>query len=203
MRVIGLTGSIGMGKSTVAQMFTDAGVPVADSDSIVHALYQGPAIPLVEAAFPGTTTPQGVDRQRLGQLVLGDDDALKRLEQLIHPLVRKAQQDFLAKAKADRAGLALLDIPLLFESGTSRDLIDIVIVVSCGTQEQRRRVLARPGMTEAKFAHILSRQLPDSQKRERADFVIETTGPLAETRQQVHTLLRALSRSEPVATFKP
>lgn len=190
--VIGLTGSIGMGKSTVARMFADAGIPVADSDAIVHALYQGPAIPLIEAAFPGTTSAKAVDRQKLGERVLGDSAALAALESIIHPLVHAAQDAFVAKAKGDGASLALLDIPLLFESGTSHDLIDFVIVVSCSASRQRRRVLARPGMTEQKFAHILAKQMPDVEKRKRADLVIDTNGSLEATRDQVRTAVDLL-----------
>ena len=173
MIVLGLTGSIGMGKSTTARMFAEAGVPVHDSDEAVHRLYAGKAAPLVEAAFPGTTDAGVVDRTKLGERVLGDASALRRLESIIHPLVRADADAFLARNRADGAPLAVLDIPLLFETG-GRNRVDKVVVVTAAAEVQRQRVLARPGMTEEKLASILAKQVPDADKRRQADFIIDT-----------------------------
>ncbi|TIX46438.1 MAG: dephospho-CoA kinase [Mesorhizobium sp.] len=173
MIVLGLTGSIGMGKSTTAKMFAEAGVPVHDSDEAVHRLYAGKAAPLVEAAFPGITRSGAVDRAALAERVLGDGAALKRLEAIIHPLVRADADAFLAENRGAGAPLAVLDIPLLFETG-GRDRVDKVVVVTAPPEIQRARVLARPGMNEEKLASILARQVPDAEKRRRADFVIDT-----------------------------
>jgi dephospho-CoA kinase len=190
---LGLTGSIGMGKSTVAAMFATRGVPVFDADAEVHRL-QGPGgrlVARIEAAFPGATGAQGVDRDRLAKVALGDPAALKRLESIVHPAVAEARAAFLA-ANAD-APLVLLDIPLLFEtSGESQ--VDRVAVVSAPADVQRARVLARPGMTAARFEAILARQMPDAEKRARADFIIDTAGPLAETAAQVDAVIACLSR---------
>ncbi|KTT75260.1 dephospho-CoA kinase [Sphingomonas endophytica] len=182
--IVGLTGSIGMGKSTVAAMFADAGVPVFDADATVHRL-QGPAGALVgaiEARFPGTTDDGGVDRARLGRAVLGDDAAMRALEAIVHPAVRAERAAFLT-AHAD-APLVVFDIPLLFETGGDRD-VDRVVVVSAAPEVQRARTLARPGMTPAKLDAILTRQLPDAEKRARADHVIPTDVTLDETRAAV------------------
>ncbi|MER8559192.1 dephospho-CoA kinase [Mesorhizobium sp. M0019] len=173
MIVLGLTGSIGMGKSTTAKMFAEAGVPVHDSDEAVHRLYAGQAAPMVEAAFPGTTRSGAVDRTKLAERVLGEAAALKRLEAIIHPLVRADADAFLAENRAAGAPLAVLDIPLLFETG-GRDRVDKVVVVTAPPEVQRARVLPRPGMSEEKLASILARQVPDAEKRRRADFVIDT-----------------------------
>ncbi|PZQ61974.1 MAG: dephospho-CoA kinase [Sphingomonas taxi] len=184
MMTLGLTGSIGMGKSTVARMFADAGVPVFDADAEVHRL-QGPngaLLPAIAARFPGTTGAQGVDRAALGAAVLGDDAAIRALEAIVHPAVRAARAAFVAR-HAD-APLVVFDIPLLFETGGERE-VDRVAVVSAAPQVQRARTLARPGMTPAKFDAILARQLPDADKRARADWVIPTDVPLAETRRVV------------------
>ena len=189
--LLGLTGSIGMGKSTVAAMFADEGVPVFDADAEVHRL-QGPGGALVddiEAMFAGTTGPRGVDRALLGQAVLGDPAALARLEALIHPAVRRANDAFLADhAQHD---LLLLDIPLLFEK-RGADALDATIVVSAGADAQRARVLARPGITAERFEAILRLQLPDAEKRARADFVIDTGVTLARTRASVADLVACL-----------
>lgn len=192
MIVLGLTGSIGMGKSTVAKMFADEGVPVFDADAAVHRL-QGPEGALVdeiEAHFPGTTGPEGVNRGTLAERVLGEPEALRQLEALVHPAVARERQAFLAAHSA--APLVLLDIPLLFEAGGS-DQVDRIAVVSAPAGVQRERVLARPGMTAEKFDRILARQLPDPQKRAQADFVIDTSGPLEETRRAVRRILACLA----------
>ena len=189
---LGLTGSIGMGKSTVAQMFADEGVPLFDADAAVHRL-QGPEGELVaeiEARFPGTTGPEGVDRTALAERVLGEREALQNLEALIHPAVARERKAFLA-ANAG-APLVVLDIPLLFEAGGWRE-VDKVAVVSAPPEVQRARVLARPGMTAEKFEKILANQIPDEEKRARADFVIPTGGPLEETRQAVRRILACLA----------
>ncbi|HTU09347.1 MAG TPA: dephospho-CoA kinase [Allosphingosinicella sp.] len=190
--VLGLTGSIGMGKSTVAGMFADEGVPVFDADAAVHHL-QGPAGALVaeiEAHFPGTTGPEGVNRSALAERVLGEPEQLRRLEALVHPAVALARRDFLA-AHAD-APIVLLDIPLLFEAGGA-NAVDKVVVVSAAPEVQRARTLARPGMTAEKFDRILARQLPDEEKRGRADFVIPTDVTLDETRASVRRILACLN----------
>lgn len=192
MIVLGLTGSIGMGKSTVARMFADEGVPVFDADSAVHRL-QGPEGALVEeieAHFPGTTGPEGVNRGALAERVLGEPEALRQLEALVHPAVALERQAFLAEHAA--APLVVLDIPLLFEAGGSAQ-VDKIVVVSAPAQVQRERVLARPGMTTEKFERILARQLPDSEKRARADFVIPTGGSHDETRRAVRRILACLA----------
>lgn len=173
MIVLGLTGSIGMGKSTTARLFAEAGVPVHDSDEAVHRLYAGEAAPLVEAIFPGTVVDGVVDRTRLAQRVLGDLAAIRKLEGLIHPLVRADADAFLDRQRKAGAPLAVLDIPLLFETG-GRGRVDKVVVVSAPADIQRERVLARPGMTEEKFSAILAKQVPDAEKWKLADFIIDT-----------------------------
>jgi dephospho-CoA kinase len=192
MIVLGLTGSIGMGKSTVAAMFADEGVPVFDADAVVHRL-QGPEGALVEeieSHFPGTTGESGVDRTTLAEAVLGDTAKLRRLEGLIHPAVARERQAFL-EANKD-SPVVLLDIPLLFEK-TGTGLVDKVAVVSAPAEIQRARVLARPGMSEEKYERILAHQMPDEEKRARADFVIPTGGDFEETRQAVRRILACLS----------
>ena len=180
-KILGLTGSIGMGKSTVAGMLRELGVPVFDADAAVHELQgpQGALLPAIEADFPGTTGPDGVDRQKLGAAVFGDPEKLARLERIVHPAVAEMREAFLG-ANA-QAPLIVFDIPLLYEKGGPTGL-DAVAVVSAPAEEQRRRVLARPGMTEEKFAHIQALQVPDAEKRARADFVIDTGASLTETR---------------------
>ncbi|TPM04225.1 dephospho-CoA kinase [Mesorhizobium sp. B2-3-10] len=188
MIVLGLTGSIGMGKSTTARMFAEAGVPVHDSDETVHRLYAGKAAPLVEAAFPGTTVGGSVDRAKLGARVLGDAAALKKLEAIIHPLVRADADAFLARHREAGESLVVLDIPLLFETG-GRGRVDKVVVVTAPAEVQRQRVLARPGMNEEKLASILARQVPDAEKRRLADFVIDTGEGLAAARAAVASIV--------------
>lgn len=189
--VLGLTGSIAMGKSTVAQMFVDEAIPHFDADAAVHHL-QGPDGALVaeiEAAFPGTTGPAGVDRQKLGPIVLGDRDKLALLESIIHPAVAAMRRQFLID-HAD-SPIVLFDVPLLFEKGGAAG-VDKIVVVSAPADQQRRRALAREGMTVEKFEHILSLQMPDAEKRKRADYVIDTGVSIAETRHQVRTLIKKL-----------
>lgn len=190
--ILGLTGSIGMGKSAVAAMFRGLGVPVFDADAAVHEL-QGPdgaVVPAIEAAFPGTTGPGGVDRQKLGAAVFGDAAALGRLESIVHPVVGEMRKAFIAE-HAD-APLIVFDIPLLYEKGSEAS-VDAVVVVSAPAAVQRQRVLARPGMSAEKFARILALQVPDAEKRTRADFVLDTGTSLAETRHAVAELVHKLT----------
>lgn len=192
MIVLGLTGSIGMGKSTAAKMFREAGVPVHDSDEAVHRLYAGKAAPLIEAAFPGVTRDGTVDRALLSQRVLGDAAALKTLEGIIHPLVRADADSFLAQHREAGTPLSVLDIPLLFETG-GRGRIDKVVVVSAPAKQQRERVLARPGMTEEKFESILAKQVPDAEKRRLADYVVDTGSGFEVTREAIRAIIAELS----------
>jgi dephospho-CoA kinase len=192
MIVLGLTGSIGMGKSTTAAMFREAGVPVHDSDEAVHRLYAGAAAPLVEAAFPGTVRDGVVDRGLLGARVLGDRAALGRLEAIVHPLVRADAEAFVARHRAAGAPLLVLDIPLLFETG-GRERVDKVVVVTADAATQRSRVLARPGMTEEKFAAILASQVPDAEKRAQADYLIDTGAGMEAARAAVGRIVRELA----------
>lgn len=189
--ILGLTGSIGMGKSTVAGMFRDAGVPVFDADAEVRALQGagGALVPAIESAFPGSTGPAGVQREELGARVFGDAQALARLEAIVHPAVAVRRAAFLADHAA--AGMVVFDIPLLFEKGGDA-AVDRVVVVSAPAEVQRARVLARPGMTAEKFARILQLQTPDADKRRRADFCIDTGVSLAETRRAVAALIDRL-----------
>ena len=189
--IIGLTGSIGMGKSTISQMFEDAGVAVFDADEAVHQLQgrDGALVPKIEAAFPGTTNENGVDRQKLGAAVFGDAARLKLLESIIHPAVAERRKAFLSAHLADN--FIVFDIPLLFEKGGA-EKVDAVVVVSASAELQRARVLARPGMTPAKFESILARQTPNGEKRARADFIIETGGSLAATEAQVDAIVACL-----------
>lgn len=191
MIILGLTGSIGMGKSTTAQMFADAGIPVYSADAAVHRLYSGRATPLIEAAFPGTTNENGVDREKLSAAVLGKPEAIRKLEAIVHPLVREEEQAFLEKARQAGADIALLDIPLLFETG-GENRVDRVVVVSAPAEVQRQRVLARPGMTEEKLDAILARQMPDAEKRARADFVVDTGKGMDAAREEVAEIIRRL-----------
>jgi dephospho-CoA kinase len=191
--VLGLTGSIGMGKSTTASLFREAGVPVQDADAVVAQLYAkgGAAVEPVGAAFPGVVTTGSVDRQALSQRVLGDLQALARLEAIVHPLVRAARDRFLDAEAAAGADIAVVEVPLLLEAGIDRD-VDAVVVASAAEAVQRERVLRRPGMTPDKLEQILARQMPDAQKRRRADFVIDTGRGIEAARQQVAQVLAAV-----------
>ena len=193
MKVIGLTGSIGMGKSTTAELFRQAGTAVYDADAAVAALYArgGAAVAPVEEAFPGVVCDGAVDRQRLSAAVAKDPSALARLEAVVHPLVEARRRTFLEQARADAASVAVLDVPLLWEVG-AHDQVDAVVVVTAPEDVQRARVLARPGMTDEKLRLILARQIPDAEKRDRADFVIDTSRGLEEARAQVETVLNAV-----------
>ncbi len=192
MIVLGLTGSIGMGKSTTAKMFVEAGVPVLDSDAAGPRLSAGAAAPLVEAAFPGTTVDGAVDRARLSSAVLGNPSAIKRLEQIVHPLVRADADAFVEDNRGRGSPLVVLDIPLLFETGGG-NRVDKVVVVTAPADTQRQRVLARPGMTAAKFAAILANQVPDAEKRRQADFIIDTGKGMDAARREVHRIIDALT----------
>jgi dephospho-CoA kinase len=189
---LGLTGSIGMGKSVTAQMFRDEGIPVHDADAAVHALYRGRAAPLIDSAFPGTVNDGAVDRAELSKRVLNDPEAMKQLESIVHPLVREEEEAFLKAAKAQGSKLVVLDIPLLFETG-AQSRADKILVVSAEPDVQRSRVLARPGMTMAKFEAILARQMPDAEKRRRADFVINTGLGLDFARAEVRKIIARLT----------
>jgi dephospho-CoA kinase len=196
MIVLGLTGSIGMGKSTTGRMFVEAGVPVHDSDEAVHRLYAGEAAPIIEAAFPGTLVNGVVDRSRLAAIVLKDAAAMKRLENIVHPMVRADADAFVRRSREAGTKIVVLDIPLLFETG-GRDRVDRVVVVSAAADIQRTRVLSRPGMTEEKFEAILARQVPDAEKRALADYVIDTSGGLEAARRQVEAIVDRISGETP------
>jgi dephospho-CoA kinase len=192
MFILGLTGSLGMGKSTTAGFFAESGVPVHDADAEVHRLYEGEAVGAIEAAFPGTTAAGKVDRVKLAARVLDRPDALRRLEAIVHPLVWQAETRFLAESEAKGAKVVLLDIPLLFETGG--DLrVDAIVVVSAPGDVQRRRVLERSGMTPDKLDAILARQMADAEKRRRADFVVDTSQGFDAARARVKEILRAVA----------
>jgi dephospho-CoA kinase len=191
MLIVGLTGSIGMGKSTVAARFRSHGIAVCDADAEVHKLYEGAAVPAIEAAFPGTTRDDKVDRQRLAAALLADPAGFKRLEAIVHPLVLDAERAFLREQAANGAGIAVLEIPLLLETAGERR-VDVVVVVSAPAEKQRERVLERPNMTPEKLDQMLARQTPDAEKRARADFVVDTGGTLDETDAQVDNIVESL-----------
>ena len=188
MLVLGLTGSIGMGKTTTARFFADEGVPVLDADAVVHQLYDGEAVAAIEKAFPGTSRDGRIDREELSRRVVGSPEALKQLEAIVHPLVRAAQARFLAEAERSGAPVAVLDVPLLFESGGDRR-VDAVVVVSAPADVQRARTLDRAGMTAEKFEALLRKQMPDDEKRRRADFVVDTSQSFDSARAQVRAIL--------------
>ena len=198
MILLGLTGSVGMGKSTTAAMFSARAIAVFDSDAAVHRLYRGEAVAAVEAAFPGVTRAGAVDRDALGQRVIGDPAAMRRLEAIVHPMVRAERMRFVAQAGDVGARLAVLDVPLLYETGGDAD-VDAVVLVSAPLAVQKARVLARPGMTETRFAAILARQMPDAEKRRRARFVIETGDGLEAAERQVEAVIAALGGTDIVA----
>ncbi len=192
MIIVGLTGSIGMGKSTTARMFAEEGVPVHDADAAVHLLYSGKAAPLIEEAFPGTVKDGVVDRAELGKRVVGNAEAMARLEKIVHPLVREAEIAFLDKARAEDRPVVVLDIPLLFETGGDRR-VDCTVVVTAPADVQRERVMARPGMTEDRFEGLLAKQTPDAEKRRRADFLVDTSHGMEAARAKVRDIVRVLA----------
>jgi dephospho-CoA kinase len=191
MLVIGLTGSIGMGKSTAAARFRQLGIAVCDADAEVHKLYEGPAVAAIKAAFPGSTTGGKVDRQKLAQALIVDPSRFARLEAIVHPMVREVQRQFLRAEAGRGAGMAVLEIPLLLEAG-GHSRVDVVVVVSAPPEMQRERVLARPGMSLEKLEQILARQLHDSDKRALADFIVDTGGTIAESAAQVDKIVESL-----------
>ncbi len=191
--VLCLTGSLGMGKSTAAKFLAAAGVPVHDSDAVVHALYESEAVPLIEAAFPGSTTGGKIDRTKLAPMVLNDNAALARLEAIVHPLVLASREEFLAEARGRGAPVVVLDVPLLFETGAD-SRCDAVVVVSAPAEIQRGRAFERPGMTEDKFAAILRQQMPDAEKRRRADFILDSSQSFDHTRAQIADILLRVAK---------
>lgn len=188
MLILGLTGSIGMGKSTTAKLFMEAGVPVYDADAAVHRIYEGEAAPAVEAAFPGTTVDGKVDRNRLSARVLNDAAAIKRLEQIVHPMLGASRKKFLEDAERSGAPVAVVDVPLLYETGGEKR-VDAVVVVTTTPEVQRERILARENMTHEKLDALLARQLPDAEKRKRADFVVDTSHGLDPVRAAIRDIL--------------
>jgi dephospho-CoA kinase len=193
MFILGLTGSVGMGKSATALLFAEEGAPVHDADAAVHRLYEGEAVAAIEAAFPGTTSAGRVDRGKLAARVLGHPSALARLEAIVHPMVRAAEEELIALAKARGDKVVVLDIPLLFETGGD-ERVDAVVVVTAPAETQRARVLGRPGMTMEKLEAILAKQIPDAEKRRRADFVVDTSKGFEAAREQVRAILRAIDK---------
>ena len=189
MLILGLTGSIGMGKSTTAKLFAEAGVPVYDADATVHRLYEGEAAPAIEAAFPGTTADGKVDRQKLSARVVHDPTAMKQLEQIVHPMLGASRQKFFDDAEQSGAPVAVVDVPLLFETGGEKR-VDAVVVVTTSPENQRERILSRGTMSDEAFGAILARQLPDAEKRKRADFVVDTSHGLDPVRAQIRDILR-------------
>jgi dephospho-CoA kinase len=188
MRVLGLTGSIGMGKSTTAKLFAEAGVPVYDADATVHKIYEGEAAPAIEAAFPGTTVDGKVDRARLSAKVVHDPAAIRKLEQIVHPMLKAYHQKFLDDAERSGAPVAVVDVPLLFETGGEKR-VDAVVVVPTSPEEQQMRILARGTMTEEALEALLARQMPDQEKRKRADFVVDTSHGLDPVRARIRDIL--------------
>ncbi|WP_316180699.1 MULTISPECIES: dephospho-CoA kinase [unclassified Bradyrhizobium] len=193
MRVLGLTGSMGMGKSTTAKLFAEAGVPVYDADATVHKVYEGEATPAIEAEFPGTTVDGKVDRARLSAKVVGDPAAIRRLEAIVHPMLRSYHQKFLDDAEQSGVPVAVVDVPLLFETGADKR-VDAVVVVSTAPEIQRQRILARGTMTEEALDALLARQMPDAEKRKRADFVVDTSHGLDPVRARIRDILAEVVR---------
>jgi len=196
MIVLGLTGSIGMGKSTTAKLFAEAGVPVYDADAAVHMLYEGEAAPAIEAAFPGATVDGKVDRNRLSARVVHDPAAIKRLEQIVHPMLGASRQKFLRDAEQSGAPVAVVDVPLLFETG-GEERVDAVVVVTTTPEIQRERILERPNMTDEKLDAILTRQMPDAEKQKRAHFVVDTSHGLDPVRKRIRDILNEAVKMTP------
>ena len=193
MIILGLTGSIGMGKSTTAKLFAEAGVPVYDADAAVHKLYEGEAAPAIEAAFPGTTADGKVDRQKLSARVVHDPAAMKQLEQIVHPMLGASRQKFFHDAEQSGAQVAVVDVPLLYETGGEKR-VDAVVVVTTSPENQRARIMARGTMTGEALDSILARQLPDAEKRRRADFVVDTSDGLDPVRMQIRDILQRVAK---------
>ena len=196
MIVLGLTGSIGMGKSTTAKLFAEAGIPVYDADAAVHMLYEGEAAPAIEAAFPGTTVAGKVDRNKLSARVVHDPAAMKRLEEIVHPMLGASRQKFLHDAEQSGAPVAVVDVPLLFETGGEKR-VDAVVVVTTTPQIQRQRILERPNMTDEKLNAMLARQMPDAEKRKRANFVVDTSHGLDPVRARIRDILVEAAKMAP------
>jgi dephospho-CoA kinase len=196
MFILGLTGSVGMGKSATARLFSEHGVPVHDADAVVHRLYEGEAVAAIEQAFPGATSDGKVDRAKLASRVVNNPAALARLEAIVHPLVRAAEDRLIGEAKARGEEIVVLDIPLLFETGGEKR-VDAAVVVTAPAEMQRARVLARPGMTLEKLETILARQMPDAEKRRRADFVVDTSKGFEAAREQVRAILASVAKMPP------
>jgi dephospho-CoA kinase len=196
MVILGLTGSIGMGKSTTAKLFAEAGVPVYDADAAVHMLYEGQAAPAIEAAFPGATVEGKVDRNRLSARVVHDPAAIKRLEAIVHPMLGASRQKFLHDAEQSGAPVAVVDVPLLFETG-GENRVDAVVVVTTTPENQRQRILERPNMTDEKLDAILARQMPDAEKRKRANFVVDTSHGLDPVRARIRDILDEAAKMPP------
>lgn len=191
MLIVGLTGSIGMGKSTAAKRFIENGIPVFDADAEVHRLYEGEAVAPIEAAFPGTTVDGRVDRERLSAALLEDKSRIAELEAIVHPLVGASRRKFLEDSARKGAAMVVLEIPLLFETGSDKD-VDVTVVVSAPAEIQRQRVLERPNMSAARLDALLANQMSDREKRARADFVVDTSGPVEETAAEIDTLVESL-----------
>ena len=199
MVILGLTGSIGMGKSTTAKLFAEAGVPVYDADATVHKIYEGEATSAIEAAFPGTTAQGKVDRAKLSAAVIHDRAAMRRLEQIVHPMLRSHHQKFLDEAEHSGAPVAVVDVPLLFETGGEKR-VDAVVVVTTSAEIQRERILSRENMTSDKLDALLARQMPDTEKRARADFLVDTSHGLEPVREQIRDILNQAARMPPRRT---
>jgi len=191
MIILGLTGSIGMGKSTTATMFREEGIPVYDADAAVHLLYEGKAVDIIEQAFPGTTDGKRVDRSALAEQVVGNSEKMKKLESLIHPLVAAERENFLKARRKNREPLVVLDIPLLFETGAEK-LCDMILVVTAPAEIQKQRVMSRPGMSEEKFTKIRDRQMPDAEKRDKADFIIDTSLGIESAKKSVAEIIEQI-----------
>ncbi len=198
MLIIGLTGSIAMGKSTVAKMLLKNGIPMISADQIVHDLYEDEAVPILEKAFPGSTENNQVNREKLLSLLLKEEDGFKKLEILIHPLVRQKEWEFIKENKDKGSNLVAIEIPLLFETGAEK-LMDVVLLASAPAEVQKQTVMARPGMTTEKFKTLLAKQMPDAEKRKKADFIVDTSCSLSETEDQLKEIIVLLKNKQPKA----
>lgn len=198
MLIIGLTGSIAMGKSTIAAMLEKNGIPIISADKIVHDLYREEAVPLIEKAFPGSTENGQVNREKLLKLLLNEEEGFKKLENLIHPLVRQKEWEFIKEQKDKSAEIIAIEIPLLFETGADK-LLDAVLLASAPADVQKQRVMQRPGMTTEKFKTLLAKQMPDAEKREKADFIVDTSCSMEETEDQLKEIIVSLKQQQPRA----